>query len=63
MNSALASIQQTVGFQPSAGAAEPAAEDAEMQQEGALPKEVEDKIMETNQASVSPVRLTWYYLC
>ncbi|WWD17845.1 hypothetical protein CI109_102289 [Kwoniella shandongensis] len=45
---ALSSIQSTIGFQPPA-AAEAPVEDVEMAPEGALPSEVEAKIMETNQ--------------
>ncbi|KIR74959.1 pre-mRNA-processing factor 19 [Cryptococcus deuterogattii CA1014] len=52
---ALSSIQSTTGFQPPAAAEEPAAADVEMVQEGALPAEVEAKVMETNQA-LSSVR-------
>ncbi|WWC99723.1 hypothetical protein V866_006628 [Kwoniella sp. B9012] len=48
---ALSSIQSTIGFQPTA-AAEAPAEDVEMapESQGALPEEVEAKVMETNQA-------------
>ncbi|OWT36428.1 pre-mRNA-processing factor 19 [Cryptococcus neoformans Bt1] len=52
---ALSSIQSTIGFQPPAAAEEPATADVEMAQEGALPAEVEAKVMETNQA-LSSVR-------
>ncbi|WVQ97432.1 hypothetical protein IAU59_004545 [Kwoniella sp. CBS 9459] len=48
---ALSSIQSTIGFQAAPAAAEEApAEDVEMAPEGALPAEVEAKIMETNAA-------------
>lgn len=51
---ALSSIQASVGLAPSASASAPAQEDVEMES-GALPKEVEDVLMETN-ASLSSVR-------
>ncbi|ORX35988.1 putative nuclear matrix protein NMP200 [Kockovaella imperatae] len=55
---ALTSLQKTMGFAPSQPAAAEASEDVEMpaeRAEGALPSEVESKIMETNQA-LSSVR-------
>ena len=51
---ALTSLQKTMGFAApangGAAAADEAEEDVEMVAEGALPAEVEAKIMETNQA-------------
>ncbi|WVR05916.1 hypothetical protein IAU60_002942 [Kwoniella sp. DSM 27419] len=47
---ALSSIQSTIGFQPTAAAEEEPAADVEMAPEGALPAEVEKRIMDTNQA-------------
>lgn len=56
---ALTSLQKTMGFAPtSSGAKQEAQEesaDVEMEAQGALPADVEAKIMETNQACVYDV--------
>ncbi|WVN85393.1 uncharacterized protein L203_100539 [Cryptococcus depauperatus CBS 7841] len=46
---ALSSIQSTVGFQPPEQAVEETAQDVEMASEGALPADIEAKVVETNQ--------------
>jgi pre-mRNA-processing factor 19 len=52
---ALTSLQKTMGYAPTSSGAQEAQEesaDVEMEAQGALPADVEAKIMETNQACV-----------